>query len=126
MAKKTLKTLINDREKQQAKLDKINSRIVKMINISNTEPLYLVSSTASYFKNDNQIDLTLVNENFFCLDHVGYAFASVNIAPKDFKRFIAACIELYNDYLEIKKKERRINKLKEKKQQIDKEISKVH
>ncbi len=117
-----LKQLIKDREALQSRLDVLNDRIVESVKWSKTEPLYEISSDAESFKNDNVFDLHIVNSSFFRINHKGYGFSDVNMKPETFKRFIVACIELYDHHEKNTKKESKAAKLRIEKCKIQKKI----
>ncbi len=121
MGTKTLIKLIADREAKMKQLLKINQQIEDAAWDTNVDVLYTVSSKAPGFKNDNQLKLSVINGSFFRLERPDYMF-EVNMTPKDFQRFIVACIEANKRFRKRKKEERRVRKLEEKKVAIDREI----
>ncbi len=129
MAKKTktLTELIRQREKKSQQLDVLNGRIIKMVRDTKTEPLYKLPSNAPSFGNRyTYLEMSLVNEDFFCLEaRYDSHRIEINARPKDFQRFIVACIEAHKEYLKIKGKERRVSRLENKCHKISGRIKKI-
>ena len=103
--KKTLTSLIANRRMKMEELLDVNQQIEDLAWDTKVDALYKVTSTAEHFKNDNSLELRVINESFFQLDRPGYAFAEVNMAPEDFQRFIVACIESHQEFMRMKRSE---------------------